>query len=1051
MAAQTSGLVPHVSTSTPPRHTTATSPISTLTPQARKIFQESFDKFQQTVQKLSPSDQREFNDTTLRDVRKAAREIEQLLAARQCLRNMQRLEPLLNGLEAYAAVVEVLCNGTPYLAWIWTPIKLMMKLATDHISAFEKLMAAYAQIADSLPRFDRLNSAFQNNSDFQQVLAVVYSDIIEFHRKAYEFFRRSGWKCFFRSSWGQFDKRFKCILANLRTHIDLVDREVNAHLISETMKWRREATAVAEKEEKERAVTQLVATLDWLGVDKIPYCGQSYQENTLDKLIRECCPGTTDWLIKNKAMKGWLQNRRGQSVLWLKGKPGSGKSMLCAKIAQFLLSDGQSTVLFCFYSYRISCVHPDPTIFILATLIAQILRRNTDLSVYVHEEFVAEARPASISNLKEIIMNLIPQLKMPRILIDGIDECVRYDTHGNPSDLTLVRDVLQDVLQLETLAGGNLPLKLLIVSRDIKQIVGKLSKKPTISLDDEVDAMTSAIRRFTNQRLQEIRERFEEFQEIDSILLEVEEKIVLKAQGMFLWVRLILAHLEEDAYNLDDLEAAVMNMPVTLNEFYSRIVARIQALNDSSRERAMIILNWLVCSRRPLRQTELQDAIVFAGNMKMTQRSKLPTTVLDLCKPLIQIHDDRTVTFVHFTIQEYLINNSSQTLFEAERCAAMTCLNYLDFSLNLIDTRTSEGTRTADVGNTLHTLQPYVHDNWLDHLLAFASNLSLGQDSQFERYLARLVESVRLHQTIGVCRTTCSGSEDTNLSIAIEPRLEHLRHNKPVFEMLSHLVQHRHHRNLYFHATAPIPTPPDPTPFNAVQIQYEKMVVALLTCVSFPGVTPAQLIHFKTLHEHLAYVCRYPGCSSILPGFATNDARIQHERTHAPAIVCTYPGCKYKLSFGSMQSLKGHVRKFHSATPNIPRSIRSKQISTVNQKATAPGSFTAKLTPTDLLPIQYSVEGDLNAFIKPTHSSALLLDAFQHSQTTSLPLGADELALQRLAMPNTAQSIQQVQQRKYQQQIRLQVRQGFQQLATLQQEKLQQKQQQQQPRASMSP
>ena len=35
---------------------------------------------------------------------------------------------------------------------------------------------------------------------------------------------------------------------------------------------------------------------------------------------------------------------------------------------------------------------------------------------------------------------------------------------------------------------------------------------------------------------------------------------------MFLWVRLVLAQLEVDAYNLNDLEAAVANIPHSLHE-----------------------------------------------------------------------------------------------------------------------------------------------------------------------------------------------------------------------------------------------------------------------------------------------------------------------------------------------------------------------------------------------------------------------------------------------------------------------------------------------------
>lgn len=102
-----------------PKPSLPTTSRPTLTPQARRTFQESFDSFEKTVQRYSRTDDREFSNTTLRDVRDAAKEVERQLAARQCMRNMKRLEPFLNGLEAYSKVIEVLCNGTPFLSWIW--------------------------------------------------------------------------------------------------------------------------------------------------------------------------------------------------------------------------------------------------------------------------------------------------------------------------------------------------------------------------------------------------------------------------------------------------------------------------------------------------------------------------------------------------------------------------------------------------------------------------------------------------------------------------------------------------------------------------------------------------------------------------------------------------------------------------------------------------------------------------------------------------------------------------------------------------------------------
>jgi hypothetical protein len=97
----------------------STSHQPSLTPQARRTFQSAFQRFESTVKKLSAEDAYTFKTTDLQGVRDAAKEIERQLAARQCLRNMKRIQPLLDGLERYSKVVEVLCNGTPYLPWIW--------------------------------------------------------------------------------------------------------------------------------------------------------------------------------------------------------------------------------------------------------------------------------------------------------------------------------------------------------------------------------------------------------------------------------------------------------------------------------------------------------------------------------------------------------------------------------------------------------------------------------------------------------------------------------------------------------------------------------------------------------------------------------------------------------------------------------------------------------------------------------------------------------------------------------------------------------------------
>lgn len=68
----------------------------------------------------------------------------------------------------------------------------MLQIAKDNVETYDKLITAYSQIARVLSRFDRLNAALKDDIGFQQLLALVYVDILAFHECAYKFFKRRG-------------------------------------------------------------------------------------------------------------------------------------------------------------------------------------------------------------------------------------------------------------------------------------------------------------------------------------------------------------------------------------------------------------------------------------------------------------------------------------------------------------------------------------------------------------------------------------------------------------------------------------------------------------------------------------------------------------------------------------------------------------------------------------------------------------------------------------------------------------------------------------------
>jgi hypothetical protein len=153
----------------------------------RRAIENAFKDLERTI---SPAESRDFASTTLDDVRRAAIDLERQLAARQSLRNMRRLEPLFQGLGHYSKVIDVLCNGTDYLSWIWAPIKLILKISSDYTEAFDRIIKAYSQIAESLGRFRLLEMSFKGQPHLYPVFVIFYADILRFHKAAYKFITR---------------------------------------------------------------------------------------------------------------------------------------------------------------------------------------------------------------------------------------------------------------------------------------------------------------------------------------------------------------------------------------------------------------------------------------------------------------------------------------------------------------------------------------------------------------------------------------------------------------------------------------------------------------------------------------------------------------------------------------------------------------------------------------------------------------------------------------------------------------------------------------------
>lgn len=81
-----------------------------------EIVEKALDQLKST---LTAEDVRMFSNTSLEDLWREARKVENEQGARRDLRFMRRIEPFLRSLESYASVIEVFCQGYSPMAFVW--------------------------------------------------------------------------------------------------------------------------------------------------------------------------------------------------------------------------------------------------------------------------------------------------------------------------------------------------------------------------------------------------------------------------------------------------------------------------------------------------------------------------------------------------------------------------------------------------------------------------------------------------------------------------------------------------------------------------------------------------------------------------------------------------------------------------------------------------------------------------------------------------------------------------------------------------------------------
>ncbi|KAJ0161222.1 Vegetative incompatibility protein HET-E-1 [Colletotrichum tanaceti] len=386
--------------------------------------------------------------------------------------------------------------------------------------------------------------------------------------------------------------------------------------------------------------------------------------------------GTGMWFLESEAFTEWKRGLRRQ--LWLYGMPGSGKTVLSTTILDHLTQTGDIVTLNFFFDFsNVDKQKPDDMCRSLAFQLytkREESRNHLDTLLACHDD---GQRQPTTQALSQCLREMLQSTGRLCILLDALDECVKrtellewiQDFISSPeSDLTCVQ--------------------LIATSRPEEEFIRETRSRSgsSICVWLEKDVVNVDIQSYIETRLATSKE-FARWASTPSILQQIRDGVGGKADGMFRWAACQLDSLET-CLDRQEIEAALKALPQDLNATYDRILQRV---SQSRKKKTIRLLQFLMCSKRPLTLGEAVDAMAVRlgeDGRYFDPRDRLPdpTDVTRFCPGLIFLVEragaagvDRFLQLAHLTVQEYLTRTEIGGFCKLDRSISITqtCLTNL--------------------------------------------------------------------------------------------------------------------------------------------------------------------------------------------------------------------------------------------------------------------------------------------------------------------------------------------------------------------------------------
>ena len=370
------------------------------------------------------------------------------------------------------------------------------------------------------------------------------------------------------------------------------------------------------------------------------------------------------WILEHSDFQQWRNGQQSQ-LLWIKGDPGKGKTMLLCGIINELKKSMAKTELLSYFFCQATDSRINNATAVLRGLVYLLVDQQPSLVSHIRKKHdhagktLFEDANAWVA-LSEMFLNILqdPSLNSTYLIIDALDECVM--------DLP---KLLNFIVQKSSVSPH---VKWIVSSRNwpsIEKDLENTAQKVRLCLELNEKSVSAAVTTYIQVKVGWLakRNRYD-----NNTRDAIQRYLLLNANGTFLWVALVCQELA----NISRWKAQMklMAFPPGLDALYRRMMDQIW--NSEDAELCKRILAVVSTVYRPVTLDELASFVDMPDNVSGDYEAL--SEIIQLCGSFLTLRE-RTVSFVHQSVKDFILKEASYEIFPSGREEA----HYVIFSRSL--------------------------------------------------------------------------------------------------------------------------------------------------------------------------------------------------------------------------------------------------------------------------------------------------------------------------------------------------------------------------------